>query len=50
MKMTKQEYDELIAHFSFLENKVDPGYKRETEKVLENLKKEYEKYIVRYGA
>lgn len=32
MKMTKQEYDELIAHFSFLEDKADPGYKRETEK------------------
>lgn len=50
MKMTQKEYDELIAHFAFLEDKVDPGYKRETENVLENLKKEYKKYIVKYGA
>lgn len=50
MKMTQQEYDELIAHFAFLEDKVDPGYKRETEKVLEKLKKKYQRYIVKYGA
>lgn len=50
MKMTRQEYDELIAHFAFLEDKVEACYRRETEKVLENLKKEYEKYIVKYGA
>lgn len=47
MKMTEKEYEELIAHFAFLEDKVDPGYKRETEKVLENLKEEYKKYVVK---
>lgn len=50
MKMTQQEYDELIAHFAFIEDKVDPGYKRETEKVLERLKEEYKQYVVKYGA
>lgn len=47
MKMTQQDYEKLIAHFEFLEDKVDPCYKRETERVLENIKEEYKKYIVR---
>lgn len=50
MKMTQQEYDELIAHFAFLEDKVEACYKQETEKVLERLKEEYKKYVVKYGA
>lgn len=48
MKMTKEEYNELIAHFTFLEDKVEACYKRETEKVLENIKKEYAQYIEKY--
>ena len=49
MKMTKTEYFELVAHFSFLEDKVENCYKRETERVLEKLKEEYAKYIVKNG-
>lgn len=48
MKMTKEEYNELIAHFTFLEDKVEACYKRKTEKVLENIKKEYAQYIEKY--
>lgn len=48
MKMTEREYKELIAHFQFIEDKVESCYKKETEKVLENIKKEYRKYIVKY--
>ena len=29
MKMTKEEYNGLIAHFTFLEDKVEACYKRE---------------------
>lgn len=50
MKMTEQEYKELMAHFYFLEDKVEACYKRETERVLENLEEEYKKYVVKYGA
>lgn len=46
MKMTEEEYEELIAHFCFLEDKVGACYKRETQEVLEKLKEEYRKYIV----
>lgn len=48
MKMTEQEYNELIAHFEFIEDKVEACYKRETERVLENIKEEYKKYIIKY--
>lgn len=48
MKMTEQEYKELIAHFEFIEDKVEACYKRETEIVLENIKEEYKKYIIKY--
>jgi hypothetical protein len=47
MKMTEQEYKELIAHFAFLEDKVEEGYKRETSRLLERLKEEYHKYVVK---
>ncbi|MDU6263736.1 MAG: hypothetical protein E6600_04470 [Anaerocolumna aminovalerica] len=47
MKMTVQEYEELIAHFEFLEDKVESCYKRETEQVLERIKEKYKKYIVK---
>lgn len=49
MQMTKQEYDELMAHFYFLHDKVEECYKRETEAVIDRLEKEYSKYIVKYG-
>lgn len=48
MKMTEQEYKELIAHFEFIEDKVEACYKRETERVPENIKEEYKKYIIKY--
>lgn len=48
MKMTEQEYKELIAHFEFIEDKVEACYKQETKRVLERLKEEYKKYVVRW--
>lgn len=48
MTMTQQDYENLIAHFEFLEDKVESCYKRETEKVLEKLKDEYKKYVKKY--
>lgn len=48
MKMTETEYRELIAHFEFLEDKVEECYKHETERVLEKIKEEYKKYIIKF--
>lgn len=48
MKMTKQEYEELIGHFEFLNDKVEKCYKRETDIVLVRLKEEYLKYVNRF--
>lgn len=48
MKMTQQEYEELIANFAFLEDKAAACFKEETSKVLEQLKNEYQKYVVKY--
>lgn len=31
MQMTQTEYDELMAHFYFLGDKIDPVYKREAQ-------------------
>lgn len=47
MKMTKKEYDELIAHFNFLLDKVDPAFKQEAEKVVERLEEDYKTYIIK---
>lgn len=35
MQMTEQEFKDLMAHFYFLGDKIDPVYKRETDKVIE---------------
>lgn len=48
MKMTKDEYEDLIAHFVFLNDKVEACYKRETDAVVERLKDEYKKYVIKY--
>lgn len=32
MQMTEQEFKDLMAHFYFLGDKIDPVYKRETDK------------------
>lgn len=48
MKMSQAEYEELIAHFEFLNDKVEECYKRETDAVVKRLKEEYEKYVVKY--
>ena len=37
MQMTEQEYKDLMAHFYFLNDKVDDVYRRETDRVIENL-------------
>ena len=47
MKMTEKEYKELIAHFNFLADKADEAYEREVQKVVERLKEEYKRYIVK---
>lgn len=48
MKMTREEYEELIAHFEFLEDKVESCYRRETGRVLERLKENYGRYVEKY--
>lgn len=48
MTMTQKEYKELIAHFEFLNDKVEDCYKQETNAVVERLKKEYEKFVEKY--
>lgn len=45
MQMTEAEYKELMAHFYFLGDKIDPVYKQETEKVIERLEEEYRQYV-----
>lgn len=46
--MTEEEYKELIAHFEFLNDKVESCYKRETDAVVKRLKEEYKKHVIRY--
>lgn len=48
MKMTESEYKDLIAHFEFLNDKVEKCYKRETDAVVKKLKEEYEKYVIKF--
>lgn len=45
--MTEEEYKNLIEHFEFLQDKVEECYKRETKQVLENIKEEYKKHIIK---
>lgn len=47
MKMTEKEYRDLIAHFNFLADKADEAYEREVQKVVERLKEEYKRYIIK---
>lgn len=47
MKMTEKEYKELMAHFNFLADKADEAYEREVQKVVERLKEEYKRYIIK---
>ena len=48
MQMTAQEYKDLMAHFYFLNDKVDSVYKRETDAVVKRLEDEYKKYVKKY--
>jgi hypothetical protein len=48
MQMTEQEFKDLMAHFYFLGDKIDPVYKRETDKVIENIEKEYKQYVKKW--
>lgn len=45
MQMTEQEYKDLMAHFYFLNDKVDDVYRRETDRVIERLEEEYKQYV-----
>lgn len=47
MQMTEREYEELMAHFYFLGDKIDPVYKRETDRVIERIEEEYKQYVKR---
>lgn len=48
MQMTEAEYEELMAHFYFLGDKIDPVYKRETDMVIERLKEEYKQHVKKW--
>ena len=48
MKMTEKEYEDLIGHLIFLNDKVESCYKRETDAVVERLKEEYKKYVQKF--
>ena len=48
MQMTEAEYKELMAHFYFLGDKIDPVYKREPDKVIERIEEEYKQYVKKY--
>ena len=48
MQMTEAEYEELMAHFYFLGDKIDPVYKRETDMVIERLKEEYKQHVQKW--
>jgi hypothetical protein len=48
MQMTEQEYKDLMAHFCFLNDKVDDVYRRETDRVIERLEEEYKQYVKKY--
>lgn len=48
MQMTEQEFKDLMSHFYFLGDKIDPVYKRETDKVIENIEKEYKQYVKKW--
>lgn len=48
MQMTEQEFKDLMAHFYFLGDKIDPVYKRETDKAIENIEKEYKQYVKKW--
>lgn len=45
MKLTKQEYEELIANLEFLNDKVENCYKQETDTIVKKLKEEYKKFV-----
>lgn len=45
MKLSEQEYKELIANLEYLQDKVESCYQDETKAFIENLKKEYKKHI-----
>lgn len=45
MQMTEQEYKDLMAQFYFLGDKIDPVYKREADKLIESIEKEYRQYV-----
>ena len=48
MQMSEEEYERLISRFEFLNDKVESCYKQETDKVVENIKKEYKKSVTRF--
>lgn len=48
MQMTEAECKELMAHFYFLNDKVDDVYRRETDKVIERIEEEYKQYVKKY--
>ena len=47
MKISKNEYDELMSMLDFFSYKIDPCYKRETDAVAEKYRENFKKYIDR---
>ena len=45
MKISKNEYDELMSMLAFFSSKIDPCYKRETDAVAEQYRENFKKYI-----
>ena len=48
MKMTESEYEVLCQHLEFLNDKVQYCYKAETDAVVERLKEEYRKAVIKW--
>lgn len=47
MKISKNEYDELMSMLDFFSYKIDPCYKRETDAVAEKYRENFKKYIAK---
>lgn len=46
MKMTKKEYDELIARIRFIADKCEECYEREVDRAVERLEEELKRSVI----
>lgn len=47
MKMTENEYKELMRYFEFFNDKVESCYRKETDALIKKLEEEYARYVVK---